>query len=237
MEIVRDSVVFILLLSYASVTHSSTHTWNSKVTGSEHKWYDIYYDVVTSSKIPMIQRFGDRQDEPNTAKFGRIPCSCQSLTCGCCAQFNVRLFNYNKKGCMNFTYDPLDFAVTGNMFMDNESVYEYKISAKNPPPACLQMPVPYLPSMDMCVKMFDIFTPGKRLHACVNFLTRIEHAEVLVLEFDCFTIGLDGVNLEKYNTTTTSTTTTTTVYDSTVPDLDVAALEENNTTTTASKIQ
>lgn len=29
---------------------------------------------------------------------------------------------------MNFTYDPLDFAVTGSMFMDSESLYEYKIS-------------------------------------------------------------------------------------------------------------
>lgn len=31
-------------------------------------------------------------------------------------------------GCMNFTYDPLDFAVKGNMFMDQESLYEYKLS-------------------------------------------------------------------------------------------------------------
>lgn len=29
---------------------------------------------------------------------------------------------------MNFTYDPLDFAIRGNMFMDDESLYEYKIS-------------------------------------------------------------------------------------------------------------
>lgn len=29
---------------------------------------------------------------------------------------------------MNLTYDPLDFAVKGNMYMDNESLYEYKLS-------------------------------------------------------------------------------------------------------------
>jgi len=31
---------------------------------------------------------------------------------------------------MNFTYDPYDFAITGNMFMDDESMYEYKVSGK-----------------------------------------------------------------------------------------------------------
>ncbi|KAF0765213.1 DUF4773 domain-containing protein [Aphis craccivora] len=209
-----------------------------RITGTDHKWYDIYYDVMTRKKIPMVQRFGDRQDELSTARFGSIPCSCQDLTCGCCAQFNIRFFDYNKKGCMNFTYDPFDFAVTGNMFMDDESLYEYKISAKNPPPACLRVPVPYLPSMDMCMKMFDIYTPGRNLHACVNFLTRIEHAEVLVLEFDCFVIGRDGVNLEKYNMTTSTTatptataadatTTTTQTYDTTAPDLDITVMELN----------
>ncbi|VVC34255.1 Domain of unknown function DUF4773 [Cinara cedri] len=200
---------------------------DEKWDGLNHsKWYDIYYDVATSKKIPIVQRFGDRQDEPSTARFGRIPCSCQSLSCGCCAQFNVRLFNYNKKGCMNFTYEPLDFAIRGNLYMDNESLYEYKMSAKNPPPACLQVPVPYIPSMDVCMKMFDIYTPGRNLHACVNFLTRVEHAEVLVLEFDCFVIGRDGVNMEKYNASSSTAVTTTAVsYDSTVPDLDVTVLE------------
>lgn len=70
------------------------------VNDTEHKWYDIYYDVVTSKRIPMVQRFGERKDEPNTARFGRIPCSCQDLTCGCCAQFNVQIFNYNKRGLL-----------------------------------------------------------------------------------------------------------------------------------------
>jgi len=48
----------------------------------------------------MVQRFNERQDEPNTARFGRIPCSCQDLMCGCCAQFNVRIFDYNKRGLL-----------------------------------------------------------------------------------------------------------------------------------------
>lgn len=79
----------------------------------------------------------------------------------------------------------------------------------------MQVPIPYLPSMDMCIKMFDIYTPGNKLHACVNFLTRVEHAEVLVLEFDCFVIGRDGVNVEKYNATSSASTATAVMVDET----------------------
>ncbi|XP_026686007.1 uncharacterized protein LOC103518396, partial [Diaphorina citri] len=63
---------------------------------------------------------------------------------------------------------------------------------KNPPPACLSTPIPYLPSIDLCILFYNIFTPGRNIHMCVNFLTRVEHAEVFVMEFDCFKIGVDG---------------------------------------------
>lgn len=72
----------------------------------------------------------------------------------------------------------------------------------------MQVPVPYVPSMDVCLKMFDVHTVGRNLHACVNFLTRVEHAEVLVLEFDCFVVGRDGVSVEKYGTTSSAAATT-----------------------------
>lgn len=91
--------------------------------------------------------------------------------------------------------------------------------------------------------MFDIYTVNRNVHACVNFLTRVEHAEVLVLEFDCFVVGRDGVTMVKYNATSSATamtdtmtavysdyTTTTTVYDSTIPDLDITVLETTNNT-------
>lgn len=129
-------------------------------------------------------------------------------------------------------------------------LYFQFLLAKNPPPACLQVPMPYLPSMDVCIKMFDIYTPGRNLHACVNFLTRIEHAEVLVLEFDCFVIGRDGFNLQKYNTTSSTTAadstavTTTKVqddatvpyYNATEPTLDLTVVNTNNSIVTGINI-
>ncbi|XP_050433317.1 uncharacterized protein LOC126841069 [Adelges cooleyi] len=232
MGVLCNSVVFLTLLSCVFVGSSC-----STIAGLEHKSRDIYYDVITRKKIPIVQRLGDQQEEPNTSRYGRIPCSCEGSMCGCCAWFNVRWFNFNRKGCFNLTYDPMEFAIKGNMFMDDESLYEYQISAKNPPPACLQVPVPYIPVTDLCVQLFDVYTAGLNMHMCINFVTRIEHAELLVLEFDCVQFGRDGVGLQKFNQTASSNASTSTstspstrvMYDSTVPDFDLNVLEINDT--------
>ncbi|XP_050520984.1 uncharacterized protein LOC126894196 [Daktulosphaira vitifoliae] len=230
-KLCNSVILFLLILPSLFVNCSLIKKLKSKIGTPAPKQNYIYYDMITRKKIPMLQKLGDQQEEPHTLRFGRIPCSCQNYICGCCSRINIRLFNFNRLGCLNITYDPTDFAIKGNMFMDEESLYEYKVSAKNPPPACLQIPMPYIPATDMCIKMFDIYTPGKNLHMCINFLTRIEHAEIFVLEFDCIQFGRDGVSIQKFNSTTsTSSTTQTTVsYDSTVPDLNIDLMEYNNT--------
>lgn len=62
---------------------------------------------------------------------------------------------------------------------------------------CAQAPIPYLPTIDQCVRLFNIFTPGRNIHMCMNLETRIERVPVLVLQFDCMRMGLDGVALLK----------------------------------------
>lgn len=63
--------------------------------------------------------------------------------------------------------------------MDDNSVYQNQVSARNPDPVCV--PVPYLPiGADLCVKMFNIFTPGRNLHMCMDWQARIAKAPVLV---------------------------------------------------------
>lgn len=37
---------------------------------------------------------------------------------------------------MNFTYDPYEFAIIMDMNMNENSVYQNQVSAKNPPPIC-----------------------------------------------------------------------------------------------------
>uniref|UniRef100_A0A1B6D3G1 DUF4773 domain-containing protein n=1 Tax=Clastoptera arizonana TaxID=38151 RepID=A0A1B6D3G1_9HEMI len=162
------------------------------------KFQPIYYDD-NNEPIPMLANITQISPtlKSQVLRYGFLPCSCEDFTCGCCANMNIRLFNFRRHACMNLTYDPYEFSVGMNMLMDEESIYETSFSAKNPPPACLQVPMPYVPTIDFCVRVFDIFTPGRNLHMCMNFESRIERVPVMVLQFDCLQMGADGINLLK----------------------------------------
>lgn len=61
----------------------------------------------------------------------------------------------------------------------------------------MPVPIPYIPNIDFCVKLFNIHTPGRNIHVCVDVETRIQRAPILLLHFDCMNLGSDGVSLVK----------------------------------------
>lgn len=62
----------------------------------------------------------------------------------------------------------------------------------------MPVPVPYIPiRMDMCVQIFNVFTPGNNIHMCLDMSARVEKAPVVVLHFDCMRMGQDGFTLLK----------------------------------------
>uniref|UniRef100_A0A1B0DB67 C2H2-type domain-containing protein n=1 Tax=Phlebotomus papatasi TaxID=29031 RepID=A0A1B0DB67_PHLPP len=66
----------------------------------------------------------------------------------------------------------------------------------NPSPFCLPIPIPFF-NIELCVKLFDLSTPGPNLHMCMDWLARIASVPIIVLHFDCMQIGLDGVSFMK----------------------------------------
>ncbi|XP_018572082.1 uncharacterized protein LOC108911590 [Anoplophora glabripennis] len=125
-------------------------------------------------------------------------CNCLQLNCGCCLGINLSQFNFNREGCMNFTYDPYDFSVTSTMSMNENTIFSNTFSAKNPPPLCIPVPIPYIPiQIETCARIYNVYTPGQNLHMCFDFETRIQKATLFILHFDCIRMGLDGVALLK----------------------------------------
>ncbi|XP_070498247.1 uncharacterized protein [Chironomus tepperi] len=126
------------------------------------------------------------------------PCGCFDYQCGCCAGMSMEQFNINQRMCMNFTYDPYEFAIMMDMNMNENSVYSNMISGKNPSPLCLPVPTGPIPlGMEMCVKLFNIFTPGYNLHMCMDVLAQIQSSPMIILHFDCMRFGRDGPALLK----------------------------------------
>ncbi|KAG5897817.1 hypothetical protein JTB14_011817 [Gonioctena quinquepunctata] len=130
--------------------------------------------------------------------FRSTGCTCQQLNCGCCLGINLAPLPFKREGCMNFTYDPDEFALNMDMHMNGNTIFSNSVSAKNPPPVCLPVPIPYIPiNVSACAKLFNVFTPGRNLHMCFDFETRIQNTAILVLHFDCMRMGSDGIALVK----------------------------------------
>lgn len=51
------------------------------------------------------------------------------------------------------------------------------VTGRNPPPVCI--PVPYTPAQ-MCIKLFNIFTKGRNIHACMDIETKTPERPLLV---------------------------------------------------------
>lgn len=66
-------------------------------------------------------------------------------------------------------------------------------SAKNPPPMCV--PVPYTPAT-MCFKFFNIFTPGRNLHMCMDMEGKVQDKPYIVRDRRLFFIPFFVISMQ-----------------------------------------
>ncbi|XP_011559223.3 uncharacterized protein LOC105389751 isoform X1 [Plutella xylostella] len=162
--------------------------------------FSVYYDMKTNDTIrKMMPRPWYKPGWLLRLPFTGGPCQCEGLHCSCCTGIRIQTFNFDRKACTKLTYEPNESLVAMEVTLNDESVYRSSFSARNPPPFCIPVPVPYLPPglVDMCIRFFDVSVVEQRLHVCMDWDTRIDKAPVLVLHFDCMDMGLSGVSLSK----------------------------------------
>ncbi|XP_026319504.1 uncharacterized protein LOC113230000 [Hyposmocoma kahamanoa] len=161
--------------------------------------FSVYYDLKTNETIKrMMPRPWYKPGWMLRLPFMGGACSCEENQCKCCTGIKIRTFGFEKT-CILLNYDPEPSTLNMEVMMNNASIYKNTFSARNPPPFCLPIPVPYVPPglVDMCIRLFDINVMDQRLHICMDIDTRIDMTPVLVLHFDCMDMGFNGVGLSK----------------------------------------
>ncbi|KAM3967638.1 uncharacterized protein ACR2FA_011191 [Aphomia sociella] len=162
--------------------------------------FSIYYDVDTNKMIKkMMPRPWYSPGWSLRLPFTGGKCICEDYRCECCTGIRIEKLKFDRKTCATLTFEPTESTLDLEVKMSNESVFRDTFSARNPPPFCIPIAVPYLPPglVDMCVRLFDITIVQQMLHVCMNMDTRIDKAPVLILHFDCMNMGVNGIGLSK----------------------------------------
>ncbi|XP_014244933.1 uncharacterized protein LOC106664067 isoform X2 [Cimex lectularius] len=174
--------MIVLYLAYFTLTLATLAAGSTNETR-----FQIYYDA-DGNPVPELDGTENKL-KTGIKRFGFLPCSCEDeFNCGCCV--NLRFIRFKRAMCSNLTFDPMEFSILMKMDFDGAVILNRTLSAKNPPPACFDQP--YIPGVRFCVNLFDIYTPGRNLHMCINFEARFINSPILVLEFDCIQMGNDG---------------------------------------------
>ncbi|XP_026758590.2 uncharacterized protein LOC113518038 [Galleria mellonella] len=173
---------------------------NRADSGMDVSDFSIYYDINTNKIIKkMMPRPWYSPGWSLRLPFTGGKCNCDDFRCECCTGIRIESLSFDRRTCAVLTFEPTESTLDLEVKMNNDSVYRNTFSARNPPPFCVPIPVPYLPPglMDMCIRLFDINIVEQKLHVCMDMDTRIDKAPILILHFDCMDMGLNGIGLSK----------------------------------------
>ncbi|KFM71114.1 hypothetical protein X975_12775, partial [Stegodyphus mimosarum] len=115
-------------------------------------------------------------------------CVCSNYSCGCCAHLEVPKVGLNDTGCVNLTYLQKDYGISFTVTIDNLTIYNETVSARNPPPMCFGAPI-LKEYADLCIHFYDLNVTRHSAHGCVDLEARLNRIVVGRYKIGCFNLG------------------------------------------------
>ncbi|XP_011142808.2 uncharacterized protein LOC105185187 isoform X1 [Harpegnathos saltator] len=165
-------------------------------TGHDVSKYNMaYYNLSPRLGLRAeLENTGRRPSAKARTSYRGLECNCINLMCSCCTDPSITdIFNHHV--CTNITYNPENSDIKLAIIMDRKKIYTNSFSAKDPPPICV--PPARFRFVNFCVRLFDINMTKSNLYVCIDFETRVMDWPILILHFNCFKIGANGLSWTK----------------------------------------
>ncbi|XP_015914105.1 uncharacterized protein [Parasteatoda tepidariorum] len=124
------------------------------------------------------------------SELDRNGCACKEFTCGCCLTITVPEIKLNDTGCVKFSYLPKEYGISAALTIDQKTIINETVSARNPPPICIDPP--YMDNVvHLCLRFYDLKMTDDYFHACVQLELKMIHIlTIKELKIDCFNLNL-----------------------------------------------
>ncbi|XP_059487381.1 uncharacterized protein LOC132203549 [Neocloeon triangulifer] len=122
------------------------------------------------------------------AKTGGNGCLCQDYTCGCCVHMDVDLIELNSTLCSNFTYLRHDYGLSFTITLNQHTLFNETVSARNPPPYCVGPPF-VKEYAEICVRFYNLNTTRHSFYGCLEADAKLKHIRIARYDIGCFSIG------------------------------------------------
>ncbi|XP_001607529.1 uncharacterized protein LOC100123806 [Nasonia vitripennis] len=194
-----DVKLLICLSGFFAVTMAARqgHAYFNSTAHALKVYGHSYYNPMTGEPLQgTIDDTGRLPFATPKISFRGLPCACVDSSCGCCAGLNISAIKFDRRYCANFTYDSSQLTIDMKVMMNENEIYKTSVSARNPPPVCV--PLPYVPVLDFCLRLYDLSVPeGGNLQTCIDFETRLAQSPLLVMHFNCVRVGSQGISWVK----------------------------------------
>ncbi|XP_015931072.1 uncharacterized protein [Parasteatoda tepidariorum] len=154
----------------------------------------IAIDPCVSASLELIDEPVELQDWP---KIPKLPfnCTMEDGITECCGRLQVSLLNLDKNSCLKLIFIGEIVALNISFTIDEHQLFNYQISAKNPPPICVGVPFAKLFG-DICIEFYDLHVSKDHTQVCMKIKPRLFRKVITEYDTGCFNMTSTEMSTE-----------------------------------------